>query len=132
MIEPCKDDKVMLLGITGIPQELYEALEELVAKHNITEYFTLGTWDGTKFVGEVPDNASHFKSGVVISAPLPDRLWRIKSVITWNHTYLAKTADAAMQMHMDGNGDHEDSWVVSDVPSMAVNCAQGTILDKTV
>lgn len=127
-----REEKVMILGITGIPEELCAALNKLMEKHNIVEYFTLGTWDGEKFVGEVPDNASHFKSGVVIHTKPPDRLWRIKSVITWNHTYLAPTADVAMQMHMDGNGDHEDSWVVNDVPSMAVNCAQGTILDKTV
>jgi hypothetical protein len=127
-----REEKVMILGITGIPEELEAALNKLMEKHNIAEYFTLGTWDGKRFVGEVPDNASHYGSGVVIHTPPPDRLWRIKSVITWNHTYLAPTADAAMQMHMDGNGDHEDSWVVSDVPSMAVNCAQGTILDKTV
>jgi hypothetical protein len=130
-IEPCKDDKVMILGITGIPAELHEALDELLAKHNITEYFTLGTWDGKKFVGEVPDNASHFKSGVVISPQPVIKSWKIKSVQTWSYIYECATAQEAMERHTHGE-QSDDSWVVDEVVSMATNCKQGSFLDKTV
>ena len=126
-----REEKVMILGITGIPEELYAALNKLMEKHNIVEYFTLGTWDGEKFVGEVNDNASHFRSGVVISPQPVIKSWKVKSVQTWTHIYECATAQEAMERHTNGE-QADDSWVVSDVASMATNCKQGSFLDKTV